>query len=82
MPGGRQIRLIGKESMLSESNKKLVRRLYEAFWNRADWSLADEILRTAPAPYLERMGLAAPETLAEKIAQRMMVAQLAAEGIV
>ena len=42
-------------------------------------------VRTVPEaafPYLERMGLAAPETLAEKVAQRMIVAQLMAEGIV
>ncbi len=42
-------------------------------------------VRTVPeaaSPHLERMGLAAPETLAEKVAQRMIVAQLMAEGIV
>lgn len=37
---------------MSETNKKLVRKLYEAFWNRADWSLADDILHADYVGYI------------------------------
>jgi hypothetical protein len=36
----------------------------------------------AAGPYLERMGLEAPRNLKEKIARKMIVAELIAEGIV
>jgi hypothetical protein len=42
-------------------------------------------VRTVPeaaGPYLERMGLAAPRNLKEKIARKMIVAELIAEGVV
>ena len=46
----------------------------------AVWALEVRSVPAAALPYLERMALAAPGTLKEKMAQKLIVAELITEG--
>lgn len=50
---------------MSRINKKIVHKLYETFWNRADWTLADEILHADYVGYVAHLPepLRGPESL-------------------